>query len=309
MPPLVSIITPSYNQADFLEETLCSVLDQDYPNLEYIVVDGASTDGSQDIIKKYAQRLAWWVSEPDQGQGEAINKGLSKANGEIVAWLNSDDIYLPGAISEAVAAFETCPQAVLVYGNMLAIDSQGQTLNKLNYRQLDLTDLLCFEIIGQPAVFMQRDQLTAAGGLDTSFHFMLDHLLWIKMASQGELRHMEKTWASARYHPMAKNRAQAAQFGLEAFRILDWAQEQPELQPVLSRVWKRAQASAQRVNARYLLDGGQPWKALRHWFRALVKYPPTALARLNILVSALLNLLGLGKLRSTILRRRQEKYS
>src|SRR6266545_7557430 len=149
---LVSIVTPSFNQASYLEQTLRSVLEQDYPSVEYIVVDGASTDGSVDIIKKYSDRLAWWVSEKDQGQGEAINKGLSRAQGEIIAWLNSDDYYLPNAISAAVKIFDQNPEVVLVYGDMLAVDENSQTINVLKYKQYSLEDLLCFQIIGQPAV-------------------------------------------------------------------------------------------------------------------------------------------------------------
>ena len=137
---LVSIVTPSFNQSAYFEQTIRSVLEQDYPDIEYIVIDGASTDGSVDIIKKYSPRLAYWISEKDLGQADAINKGMRRAKGEIVAWLNSDDYYLPGAIKSAVTTFESNPQAVMVYGNMLAVDQTGQTINQLRYRQLTLED-------------------------------------------------------------------------------------------------------------------------------------------------------------------------
>ena len=306
--PLVSIITPSFNQASYLEQTIQSVLSQDYPRIEYLVVDGASTDGSVDIIKKYADRLAYWVSEKDSGQAEAINKGMARAQGDIVAWLNSDDTYLPGAVSAAVKAFDANPEAVLVYADMLAVNERGQTTNKLKVQQLTLEDLLCFQIIGQPAVFMRRAAFEHAGGLDLTFHFLLDHLLWIRIAQQGRIVHVNQTWSAARYHAAAKNRAKASEFGREAFRILESVERDDHLAPVLAKVSRRATASAQRVDARYLLDGGQPAAALKAWTRALVIHPPTALARMNIFVSAILNGLGLGKLRAAILQRREERY-
>jgi GT2 family glycosyltransferase len=305
----VSIITPSYNQAPFLEQTMQSVLEQDYPHIEYIVVDGGSTDNSAEIIKTYADRLAYWISERDSGQSEAINKGFARANGEIVAWLNSDDYYMRNTISVVVRCFEQNPDAVMLYGDMLAVDEEGQTINVLKYKQLSLEDLLCFQIIGQPSVFFRHSALNKTGLLDPSFHFMLDHHLWIRLAEQGRILHIPQVWSAARYHPQAKNRARAAEFGREAFRVLDWAKKQPSLAKSVGRVKRRALASAHRYDARYLLDGGQPLAALIAWFRALFIHPPTALGRLNLFVSAVLILTGLNGLREAILRRRTRKLS
>lgn len=306
---LVSIITPSYNQAKYLEQTIQSVLQQDYPRIEYIVMDGASSDGSVEIIKKYARQLTYWESQPDKGQADAINKGFARATGDIVAWLNSDDYYLPGTISKAVQAFEQNPDVVLVYGNMLAVDEHGQTFNTLTYQPLTLEDLLCFQIIGQPAVFMRRSALQKTQGLDLTFHFLLDHLLWIQIAKQGKILHVHQTWSAARYHAEAKNVAKAAEFGREAFRILESIAQDKDLAATLLRIDRRAHASAYRVDARYLLDGGLPNQALQAWFRALVIYPPVALKRMNIFVSALLSVLGLEKLRAAILQRRKKNLS
>jgi len=305
---LVSIITPSYNQAAYLEQTIRSVLEQDYPRIEYIVVDGASSDGSVEIIKKYESKFAYWVSEKDHGQADAINKGFVRATGEIIAWLNSDDYYLQGTVSAAVKVFEENPDVVLVYGDMLAVDEHGKTFNTLSYKQLTLEDLLCFQIIGQPAAFMRRSALTKTNGLDLDFHFLLDHLLWIQIAKHGKMLHVNQTWSAARYHAEAKNRAKAAEFGREAFRILAVAAQDDDLAPVLAKVNRRARASANRVDARYLLDGGQPAQALSAWMRALFIHLPTALARMNIFVSAVLNLLGLGKMREAVLKARESQY-
>ena len=217
-------------------------MEQDYDDREYIVVDGGSTDGSVEIIKEYADRLAWWVCEQDSGQAEAINKGLAHAHGEIVAWLNSDDFYLPGAIAAAVRALQAHPAAVLVYGNMQAVDGLGRMTNLLTYRQRTLEDLLCFNIIGQPAVFMRREAVLAVGGVDPALHALLDHQLWIKLALHGEILHVDATWAAARYHPGAKNWARAPEFGREAFQVLEWESQYSELVPVFRRVERRARA-------------------------------------------------------------------
>ncbi len=124
--PRVSIITPSYNQGRFLEASILSVLEQDYPNLEYIIVDGGSKDESVEIIKKYQDRFAWWVSEKDKGHADALNKGFSHATGEILAWLNSDDIYFPGAVSDAVSVLMEQPNVGMVYGDADLIDDSAR---------------------------------------------------------------------------------------------------------------------------------------------------------------------------------------
>ena len=180
--PLVSIVTPSYNQAHFLEETIQSVLAQDYPNLEYWVMDGGSTDGSVEVIQKYASKLSGWVSEKDGGQADAINKGLQRANGEIVAWLNSDDLYRPGAIQSAVSIFQENPEVGLVYSDVDSIDADGEIFNRMRYDQWGLKDLMAFNILGQPGVFFKRSVLENSGYLDLSYQYLLDHHLWLRMA-------------------------------------------------------------------------------------------------------------------------------
>jgi GT2 family glycosyltransferase len=306
---LVSIITPSYNQAPYVEQTIQSVLGQDYARIEYILIDGGSTDNSAEIVRRYADLLAYWISEQDSGQAEAINKGFKRARGDILAWLNSDDYYLPNTIPAVLKCFEENPDVVMVYGDMLAVNENGETINVLKYKQLSLEDLLCFQIIGQPSVFFRRAALDKAGPLDITFHFLLDHHLWIRLAQQGRILHVPQVWSAARYHARAKNRARAVEFGLEAFRLLDWANDQPGLSDAFAGVKRRARASAFRFQARYLLDGGKPAAALGAWFRALLLHPPTALARLNIFVSAILNLTGLSKFRDFVLRRRQRMFS
>src|SRR4030067_490458 len=129
--PLVSIVRRPYERGYCLVETIRSVLEQDYPHLEYIIVDGGSSDGSREIIRRYSDRLAGWISEPDQGQTDAINKGFARAKGEILAWLNSDDTYLPGAVSEAVAFLGSHPEVWMVYGGANLIDETRKGLGRV----------------------------------------------------------------------------------------------------------------------------------------------------------------------------------
>lgn len=292
--PRITIVTPSYNQAAFLEDTIQSVLRQDYTNLEYIVIDGGSTDGSLEIIERYADKLAYWVSEADEGQAEAINKGLARATGEIVAWLNSDDMYLPGALKQAAQAFQSDPELGFIYGDLQSVDSSGQVFNTIRYAQYSLEDLLAFRIIGQPTVFMRREVLEQAGQLDTSYHYLLDHQLWLRMARAAPMKYIAETSAAARHHAAAKNVAEASAFGEEIYRILDWAQTQPDLSAMIGKQARRVWGGAHRLNARYLLEGGQPAQSLKFYVKALRQDPIFALRHLHRMLYAILSLVGLG---------------
>lgn len=221
MKPLVSIVTPSYNQAKYLEATIQSVLDQDYENIEYIVVDGGSTDGSVDILHKYSDRLAWWVSEPDQGQTNAINKGFARANGEILAWLNSDDTYLPQAVSQAAAKFQDSPETGLIYGDANFIDGEGRVIGKFNAQQTSYARLRRGGVyIPQQAAFWRADLWRQVGPLDPSFYFAMDYDLWVRLAKVSEIRYVPgNTWANFRLHDDAKTIAADERCWPEMLRV------------------------------------------------------------------------------------------
>jgi glycosyltransferase involved in cell wall biosynthesis len=305
--PLVSIITPSFNQAKFLRDTIRSVIGQDYSAIEYIIVDGGSTDGSVEIIQEYAARVAWWVSEKDKGQAEAINKGMARANGEIVAWLNSDDLYLPGAVEQAVIALQANPQAGIVFANAITIDAEGRPLNLLAFPDWGLKDLIGFRIICQPAVFMRRELYEQVKGLDLNYHYMLDHHLWIRIARQSSVKHIPATWAAARYHAAAKNVSQAEGFASEAIRLLAWMQTQPDLIPMIEQNKHQVLAGAHRLNARYLLDGGRPGPALKAYGQALKFDPGYALHHWHRMVYALLSLMGIKGLERWYFRAQKKR--
>lgn len=221
--PLVSIVTPSFNQARFLEATIQSVLAQDYwttGQIEYIIVDGGSSDGSRAIIERYADRLAWWVSEPDAGQTDAINKGFQRTHGKILAWLNSDDTYLPGAVSAAVAYLQAHPEAGMVYADANLIDAHGNILGRFPARQTDYQRLRRgFVHIPQQTAFFRADLWRQAGPLDPTFFFAMDYDLWVRLARLAPLHYSPTLWANFRLHGSGKSVASDDRCWPEMLRV------------------------------------------------------------------------------------------
>lgn len=307
--PLVTIVTPSFNQARFLEQTMRSVFEQDYPNIEYMVADGGSTDGSVDLIQKYSDRLKWWVSEKDNGQADAINKGFTRASGEIIAWINSDDYYMPGAVASAVKALADHSEVGMVFGNVRVVDETEKVLNQLAYDDWGLADLMSFHIIGQPAVFMRREVLEKVGHLDQSFHLLLDHQLWIRLASEAGMQYIPELWASAHYHEDCKNLAMAASFGSEAQRIVQWMQSSDQYRSLFQQNRKQILAGAERLNAFYLLDAKEYPASFRAYWKALWLKPSVVRPEWYRMIYAFFAPLGLDGLRKRYLQNRRNKLN
>lgn len=219
--PKVSIVTISYNQGQFLEECMRSVLEQDYPNLEYIVIDGGSSDNSKAIIEKLAHRLTYWQSEKDAGQTDAINQGFSHASGEILAWLNSDDLLLPGAVSWAVAGLKANPEAGMVYGDCLLINADGKTLGRFPAAQTDYRKLRQGYVhIPQQASFWRAELWKQIAPLDSSFYFAMDYDLWVRLAKLAPLVYLPgEPWAAFRLHGSAKSIAEDDRCWPEMMRV------------------------------------------------------------------------------------------
>lgn len=224
--PKISIVTPSYNQGQFIEETIRSVLLQGYPNLEYIIIDGGSTDNSVDIIKKYSPWLTYWVSEPDRGQSHAINKGLAHCTGEVFNWINSDDLLCPGALRAVATAWAKKP-GLIIAGPVVEFKQDG-TENVIVPNALTLQNYLSRRKARanswrwhQPGTYLPLSQVKRVGGLQEDLHFTMDHLLMIDLLETCKVTYISETLARFRLHDNSKTVAVGyPQFGLERVEAL-----------------------------------------------------------------------------------------
>jgi len=221
--PKVSIVTPSYNQARFIEETIRSVLLQGYPDLEYIIIDGGSADGTVDIIRKYEKWLTYWVSEPDRGQSDAINKGWRLAQGDVLAFLNSDDIYMPGAVRTAAAFLSQNPDTGMIYGECNITDEHGRLKRHFKTAEFRIEKVLCGGrcVIPQPSAFIRRTTIDKVGLLDIDMDMAMDLDLWVRIGLKHSIVHIPEVLASHRMYPGTKTLSSASPFLPNRLAILD----------------------------------------------------------------------------------------
>ena len=280
--PLVSLVTPSYNQGQFLEKTICSVLEQDYPNIEYLVFDGGSTDNSLEILQRHASRLAYWESQPDRGQAHAINKGLQRAQGTILGWLNSDDILLPGVVRRAVEIFQQSPQIDVVYGRLLRIDINGRQVptpllpkDRLVFsKQLVIGECL----VNQPGSFWRRSIMEKAGVLDDKLRYVMDYEYWIRLALAGaHFWRVSDPVACFRLSPGSKTVGQTERMAAEQLQVLEALLSQPGLPADLGLTSRQVQSqgrTARSAIALHIFYGSlkaHHWQSAARWLGLVLR--------------------------------------
>jgi glycosyltransferase involved in cell wall biosynthesis len=210
--PTVSIVTPSFNHARYIEATIRSVLDQHYPNLQYLVMDGGSTDGTVEILRRYGDHLQW-TSEKDNGQADAIRRGFERAGGEIIAWLNSDDVYKPGCIEAAATYLADHPEIAVVYGDAEFIRADGSVIcpcaNSEPFSRHRLRHYSDYVV--QPSTFFRRSAYEAVGGVDPALHWSMDYDLWLKLAEKYDFAYVRQCWSQYRW--LGDNKSAAGAWG------------------------------------------------------------------------------------------------
>lgn len=242
--PKISVVVPSYNQAKFLKESLQSIIEQNYPNLELIVIDGGSTDGSVEVIKTYEKYITYWVSEPDGGQTKGLIKGFNHATGDIQCWLNSDDLLVKGTLAYVALYFKLNPHIDAVFGNALWIDAENQPLRE--QREIPFNRFIwmyTYNYIPGMSMFWRKYIYERVGGLNPEFDLAMDADLWIRFAEVGKIAHVPEIWSHMRFYPEQKNRRLRDKSDAEDLRIREryWGTTQPSfynLKKAIAYTWR-----------------------------------------------------------------------
>jgi glycosyltransferase involved in cell wall biosynthesis len=273
--PLVSIVTPTYNQADFLRDTLESVLSQDYPHIEHQVIDDGSTDRTPEILAEYADRISLERHE-NRGQTPTINKGWERAKGEILTWLNSDDTFLPGAVTSAVEYFNQHPEVDIVFGDTLFTQPDGTPIErskpraKFNYKTFVLQ---CENPIAQPSAFIRRNVIDDIGLLDPQFYYFMDWDFWLRAGIRHRIAYYPELFSTYRLHPDSKTMAQANKAAPELEYMYRKFFTRDDLPQEIRAIERGAMMNMYFTSGGYYLEGGNPGAAARIAFKALQTYP------------------------------------
>ncbi len=286
--PLVSIVIPNLNQVRYLEPAIRSILEQDYARIELILIDGGSTDGSLEIIQHYAGSFSYWVSESNSGQSQAINKGFRRASGEILSWLNSDDLLSPGTVSLIVQVFHENPMVEFVHGRIDRIDEKGKVI-PTPFLPKDSVDFGLDKVLGecvinQPGAFWRREVLERVGLLDESLVYTMDYEYWARMAlADVSFNRLPNVLAQFRLTSGSKTVGQTAAQAKEQLVVLDRLQSTPNLAAIMGISPAKARWQARRTRSRSCLQVAygniklrRPFPAMGYFIKALVN-DPTAL--------------------------------
>ena len=275
--PLVSIVTPSFQQGRFLEATIRSVLEQEYEPIEYVIVDGGSTDTSVEVIQRYTDKLAWWVSEPDRGQPHAINKGFARTAGKYMAYLNSDDTLLPGAISRLVEALEQDRDALVAFGDADFVDREGELIKRGQPRVWEVGAMArCGSgSVLQPASLWRREAWELAGPMDEDYQYVFDTLFFLQVAAAGaKARYLPEPLATYRIHDDSKSaRMMETAHGAEVLRFANGYFGGTDLPQSIRPHARAARAAYYRRAALSLYNAGDVGTARKTFLRSLLLRP------------------------------------
>lgn len=273
--PKVTIVTPSFNQGQFLEETIRSVLLQGYPNLEYIVIDGGSTDNSVDIIRKYEPWLSFWVSEPDEGQADAINKGFAKSTGELLGWINSDDYLYPGVIKRVAEVFQANNRVEMIYGDVDSGWPEKNKAHRLFGEQIEFIEMLrTIRVpIPQQGSMWKKSVLDRVGNLDSRWQVVLDQEFFTRVAEKCQLLHLPMVMGFFRLHENSKSISQNRRWMTELPKMYQEFFERHELRGAIKSLREETMGAVFLTCTSIALRCGEKRLAIEYFTRAFKTDP------------------------------------